>query len=78
MFATDWFLVLYATALPAETAARVWDAVFCEGAKALHRVALALLARHEAALLKRDNAGACVGGRRRRGGGGLMGAYVLA
>jgi hypothetical protein len=33
MFATDWFLVLFATTLPAETAARVWDGVFLEGSK---------------------------------------------
>jgi hypothetical protein len=33
MFATDWFLVLFANTLPSETAARVWDGVFLEGPK---------------------------------------------
>jgi len=57
MFATDWFLVLFATSLPSETAARVWDAVFLEGSKAIYRVALTLLIQSQGALMRRDNAG---------------------
>ncbi|KIZ01456.1 Growth hormone-regulated TBC protein 1 [Monoraphidium neglectum] len=57
LFATDWFLVLFATTLPAETAARVWDSVFLEGTKVLFRVALALLIMHQGLLLKKDNPG---------------------
>ena len=38
-----WFSHLFCGTLPAETAVRVWDCVFCEGPKVLFRVALALL-----------------------------------
>lgn len=36
------YLGLYCNSLPAETTARVWDALFNEGPKILFRVALAL------------------------------------
>ena len=39
----EWFKCLFTTVLPAETTARVWDCMFVEGPKILHRVALALL-----------------------------------
>mmetsp|Transcript_23386 Transcript_23386/g.51328 ORF Transcript_23386/g.51328 Transcript_23386/m.51328 type:complete len:402 (-) Transcript_23386:579-1784(-) len=57
IIATDWYLCLYATSLPAETTCRVWDALFNEGPKILYRVGLALLQIHEEALLACDNAG---------------------
>ncbi|KAG2433312.1 hypothetical protein HXX76_008378 [Chlamydomonas incerta] len=57
LIATDWFLTLYCSSMPPESAARVLDALFHEGAKILFRVALALLKSAEAALLKTDNAG---------------------
>ncbi|KAF8072845.1 Tbc1d2 [Scenedesmus sp. PABB004] len=60
MFATDWFLTLFATSLPAETVMRVWDSVFFEGAKVIFRVALALLQAHEPALLACDDLGELV------------------
>lgn len=61
LLATDWFLCLFATSLPAETVARVWDALFVEGNKVLHRVALALLLkRHAAAMLSAGSAGAAM------------------
>lgn len=53
----DWFLCLFCTSLPSETAARVWDALLHEGTKVLFRVALALLKLHEGALLAQDNPG---------------------
>ena len=40
---TCWFPCLFACTLPAETTARVWDCLLCEGPKVLFRVALALL-----------------------------------
>lgn len=52
LFATEWFLCLFTCTLPAETALRVWDAWLAEGPKVLLRVALALLRRAEAAMLK--------------------------
>ena len=33
LLATDWFLCLFCTALPAESAARAWDALLHEGTK---------------------------------------------
>lgn len=57
IIATDWFLCLFATTLPSETAARVWDALLQEGPKVLFRVALAILKTNEAVLLKQDNVG---------------------
>ncbi|KAG2449397.1 hypothetical protein HYH02_005547 [Chlamydomonas schloesseri] len=57
LIATDWFLTLYCSSMPPESACRVLDALFHEGAKILFRVALALLKSAEAALLRTDNAG---------------------
>jgi hypothetical protein len=55
--ATDWFLCLFCTSLPAETAIRVWDALLHEGTKVLFRVGLALLKVNEPLLLVADNPG---------------------
>ncbi|KAK9832050.1 hypothetical protein WJX81_002190 [Elliptochloris bilobata] len=57
ILATDWFLCLYATSVPCETALRVWDALLNEGGKVLYRVALALLRAAEPDLAAQDNAG---------------------
>ena len=51
LFATRWFVALYANALPIETTLRVWDAFLLEGCKVLHRVGLALLRIAEPRLL---------------------------
>lgn len=55
-FAADWFLSLFASSLPAETAARMWDALLFEGPKVLFRVALALLSAIEERALACDSA----------------------
>lgn len=47
----SWFFSLFTKTLPAETTARVWDCLLCEGPKVLFRVALALFKMNEAALL---------------------------
>ncbi|WIA37952.1 hypothetical protein OEZ86_001329 [Tetradesmus obliquus] len=57
LLATDWYLCLFATSLPAETAARVWDCLLLEGRKVLHRLGLALLAQAAPLLMQLDNAG---------------------
>jgi hypothetical protein len=57
MLATDWFLCLFATSMPGETVARVWDALLYEGPKVIYRVALAALKMHQSLVLKKDNAG---------------------
>ena len=46
-----WFITLYIDVLPLQTTLRVWDAFFNEGAKVLFRVALALFAQHQEAIL---------------------------
>lgn len=57
LLATEWFLCLYSTSLPSETAARVWDCLLLEGPKILYRVALALFKIHEPMLLATTNPG---------------------
>ncbi|KAF2153159.1 RabGAP/TBC, partial [Myriangium duriaei CBS 260.36] len=39
---TPWFLTLYLTTLPVESALRIWDVLFIEGSKTLFRAALAI------------------------------------
>lgn len=52
-----WFSTLFTTVLPAETTARVWDALLLEGNKVLLRTALALLKRYELTIMSSGNAG---------------------
>jgi hypothetical protein len=61
LLTTDWYLCLFATSLPPETAARVWDGLFSEGRKVLHRTGLALLSMVGPQLMKLDNPGALTG-----------------
>lgn len=49
--AKTWFSSLFVLALPAETVARIWDCLFCEGPKVLQRVGLALLKKCETTVL---------------------------
>lgn len=57
LLTTDWYLCLFATSLPPESAARVWDSLFCEGRKVLHRMGLALLGMVGPQLMRHDNPG---------------------
>jgi cytochrome c553 len=57
-FLSAWLLSLFVRSLPSETAARVWDALLCEGPKVLVRVAVALLKMAEVALLAAPDASA--------------------
>lgn len=43
IFATDYFLCLFCTVMPAETAMRIWDSLLLEGPKVIYRVALVVL-----------------------------------
>jgi hypothetical protein len=60
LYATDWFLCLFIGVLPSDTALRVWDAFLQEGVKVLHRVALALMRRAQAEVMRSDSLLACV------------------
>jgi hypothetical protein len=53
------YLCLFSTALPPESAARVWDSLLLEGRKVLHRVGLAVLTGVGPQLMRHDNPGGC-------------------
>lgn len=55
--ATEWFLCLFAKSLPSETAMRIWDILFNEGANVLFRVALAIFKINEDQLLAANHVG---------------------
>jgi hypothetical protein len=52
MFATQWFITLFAYSLPFDVVLRIWDVLMLEGTKALFRVSLALLSTQQDALVK--------------------------
>ncbi|KAG0573664.1 hypothetical protein KC19_VG198400 [Ceratodon purpureus] len=54
---TEWFLCLFAKSLPSETAMRVWDVLFNEGASILFIVALAIFKMREEELLAAKHVG---------------------
>ena len=43
-YITQWFMPLYTVTLPWRSVLRVWDMLYCDGVKTLHRVAIGLLA----------------------------------
>lgn len=45
MFATDWFMTMFVTALPLPSVERVWDLFLVDGWKALFQTGLAILAQ---------------------------------
>jgi hypothetical protein len=49
-FTAPWLICMFLNVLPVETTLRVWDALFCDGVVALHRVGLALLRMKQAEL----------------------------
>eukprot|EP00004_Rigifila_ramosa_P019473 TRINITY_DN4946_c0_g1_i3.p1 TRINITY_DN4946_c0_g1~~TRINITY_DN4946_c0_g1_i3.p1 ORF type:complete len:966 (-),score=175.07 TRINITY_DN4946_c0_g1_i3:1026-3923(-) len=53
----EWYLCLFAGVLPFETTIRVWDDLFLEGSKILHRVALSVLKLNEKLLLQTQSMG---------------------
>lgn len=57
LVATEWFLCLFAKNLPSESAMRVWDVLFNEGANILFRVALAFFMIKEEELLRTKHVG---------------------
>lgn len=57
LVATEWFLCLFSKSLPSETAMRVWDVLFNEGAKVLFHVALAIFKMKEEELLSANQIG---------------------
>ncbi|KAJ1268302.1 hypothetical protein BS78_07G124600 [Paspalum vaginatum] len=57
LVATEWFLCLFSKSLPSETALRVWDVLFNEGAKVLFHVALAIFKMREDDVLRIQHIG---------------------
>ena len=43
----SWFSSLFVMTFPSETVARIWDCLWCEGPKVLHRIALTALSRQQ-------------------------------
>ncbi|KAJ3149201.1 hypothetical protein HDU89_003917 [Geranomyces variabilis] len=52
MYMTSWFMTVFTTTLPWESALRVWDMVYCEGVKPLFRTSLAIFDIFKTELLK--------------------------
>ena len=51
MYASQWFMTLYAYKFPLPLVFRIYDTIFTEGVEALFRFCIALLKKNEAALL---------------------------
>lgn len=47
VFATEWFLTLFAAVLPFETTLRIWDVMFAEGVRIIFKVAVFLIKNRE-------------------------------
>lgn len=54
MYASQWFMTLFAYKFPLSLVFRIYDIMFCEGVGAVFRFAIALLKRNETALLGLD------------------------
>jgi len=54
IFCAEWYFTLFSYTLPIALTKRVWDVYLIDGAKALHRFALTLLARLKPVLLFKD------------------------
>jgi hypothetical protein len=54
MFASQWFMTLFAYKFPLDLVFRIYDMVFVEGLEAVLKFALALLKRNETHLLELD------------------------
>lgn len=54
MFASQWFMTLFAYKFPLDLVFRIYDMVFVEGLEAVFKFALALLKRNETHLLELD------------------------
>lgn len=52
VFTMQWFLTMFATALPRKATRRIWDAIFLDGSQVLLHTAIAILAVMERELLK--------------------------
>lgn len=51
MYASQWFITIFAVNLPAEILARVWDLFIFQGMKIIYKIIIALLKIHEELLL---------------------------
>ncbi|CAO3687956.1 unnamed protein product [Rhizopus stolonifer] len=54
MYASQWFLTLFAYKFPLEMVYRIYDTLFAEGVNCLFRIGLALLAKNQANILSLD------------------------
>lgn len=54
MYASQWFLTLFAYKFPLQVVYRIYDTLFTEGVNCLFRIGLALLAKNQATILSLD------------------------
>jgi len=54
MYASQWFLTLFAVNFSFDILVRIWDVYLLEGEKTIYRIAIALLLKNETKLLVRD------------------------
>ena len=54
MYGSQWFMTIYAIALPFEVVLRIWDIFFAEGKNIIYRIALAILKLNQEKLLTCD------------------------
>ena len=54
VYASQWFMTLFAVCFPFEVLVRIWDIYFVEGKKIVYRVALGIFKILEADILKAD------------------------
>ena len=54
MYASQWFLTLFAINFPFEILERIWDIYLLEGEKTIYRFGVAILVLHEDELLAED------------------------
>jgi len=54
MYASQWFITLFAVNFPFDVLVRIWDIYLLEGEKTIYRVAIAMLLKNESRLLVKD------------------------
>lgn len=53
-YCTQWYMTLFAVALPIHVVVRIWDVYLIEGPKTIFRISLAILKINEARLMESD------------------------
>lgn len=54
MYASQWFLTLFAVNFPFDVLVRIWDIYIFEGEKTIYRIAIAILQKNEDELMAKE------------------------